>query len=77
MISLNFFQLIGALGAILISIGVLLRERKVEDILYLIGGICLEIYSLHLGDLIFIVLQLVFIFATVFDLCRLRKKGRK
>ena len=63
----------GALGLILITIGVLIKDRKKEDILYIIGGIFLESYSLFIGDPIFITLQIIFILAAGYDLYNLKK----
>lgn len=44
--------------------------------LYIIGGICLEIYSIYLHDLIFIILQIVFTLAAVYDLVKSPVKVR-
>jgi lipid-A-disaccharide synthase-like uncharacterized protein len=55
------FKGIGALGILLVSLGVLKSEKKLGSLFYLMGGICLEIYSIHLGDDVFIVLQGLFI----------------
>lgn len=63
---MNIFKFIGAMGLILISIGVITQKRKSEDVLYIIGGICLEIYSIYLGDVIFIVLQIIFTVSAIF-----------
>jgi hypothetical protein len=59
--------LIGALGLILISIGVLNKSRRTQDLFYLAGGLCLEAYSIHLGNWIFIILQLIFTAAAIYD----------
>ena len=61
------FKLIGALGIILISAGILVRKRKNEDIFYIFGGICLEIYSIFIGDLIFIILEAIFVLTALYD----------
>jgi hypothetical protein len=67
-----YFKLIGALGIVLISIGILAKKRKVQDIYYILGGICLEIYSISVGDLIFIILQIIFTLAAVFDFVKIQ-----
>jgi len=46
----DIFKIIGALGIILISIGIVVKRRKIQDIFYIFGGICLEIYSIYIGD---------------------------
>lgn len=71
---MNIFKLIGAFGLLLISIGIITKERKRQDILYIIGGVCLEIYSIYLGDIIFIILQIIFTLAAIYDLALIQKK---
>jgi len=68
------FKIIGALGIILISIGIINKKRKVQNIYFICGGLCLEIYSIYIQDLIFIVLQIIFILAAIYDLTKLSKK---
>ena len=68
------FKIIGALGLILISAGILTKERERQDQLYIAGGILLEIYSIYLQDIIFIVLQIVFTVAAVYDLYKVKAK---
>jgi hypothetical protein len=65
---MNLFKTIGAIGLILISVGILNKNRKHQDVLYIIGGIGLEIYSLYLKDIIFIILQVVFTGFSIYDL---------
>ena len=71
--NLDAFKLIGALGLVLICAGLLLKNRKHQNILYIIGGVCLEVYSIYLRDTIFIILQIVFIIAAVYDLLKIKK----
>lgn len=61
------WKLIGALGILLVAIGILRKDRKQQDLFYMAGGICLEIYSIVIQDVIFIILQLIFIAAAVYD----------
>ena len=70
---MEIFQIMGALGLIMITIGVLIKDREKEDILYIFGGIFLEAYSLSIGDPIFITLQIIFILAAGYDLYTLKK----
>jgi len=72
-----FFKAFGFLGLVLIIAGVLMRGRKHQDVFYIFGGILLEVYSLSIGDLIFIVLQLAFTVAAIFDFFKKRtsRKG--
>jgi len=73
---MSIFKFIGALGLLLISIGIVNKKRFIQEILYIIGGICLEIYSIHLGDLIFIILQIIFIMAAIYDSIKLRRSEK-
>lgn len=75
---INIFHLIGALGLIFIIIGVLIkeRERRKRNILYIIGGIFLASYSIYIKDIIFIILQFVFIIVSVYDLTLQTKKAK-
>jgi len=52
-----------------------LRVKYIYPLLVL-GGICLEIYSIHIGDLVFIILQGVFILSSIYGWIRLRKHIR-
>jgi len=69
---MDFFEVIGALGLVLISIGIIIKKRKAQDIFYICGGICLETYSIYIGNIIFIILQIIFILAAAFDLIRVQ-----
>lgn len=66
----TLFKLIGAAGLLLISVGIITKKRSRQDWLYIAGGLCLEAYSIYLGDLIFIILQVVFTVAAAYDLLR-------
>ncbi len=72
------FKLIGILGLLLISVGVLARKRIAQEPYFIFGGIALLAYSISIGDWVFIVLQVVFIAASVYELVKLeRVKKRK
>ena len=71
-LSFNVYKLIGALGLLAIILGNLFvstNKRKLKKHVYplfLVGGICLEIYSIYIQDIIFIILQLVFIIVAIY-----------
>lgn len=65
---MDVFKIIGALGIILISIAILVKKRTTRNILYICGGVCLEIYSIYIKDAVFIILQIIFLGVAVFDL---------
>ena len=66
------FRVIGALGLIFITIGVITKDRKKQNIYFIIGGVLLESYSIYLRDIIFIPLQPIFISAAIYDLHHLK-----
>jgi lipid-A-disaccharide synthase-like uncharacterized protein len=74
----NLFQIIGALGLIFIILGTFLISLKKKTNrrhiypLLLIGGIYLEIYSIYIQDIIFIILQGVYILVTIYGLIKLK-----
>ncbi|MBU2562538.1 MAG: hypothetical protein KKF68_02670 [Nanoarchaeota archaeon] len=67
---IDYFVIIGALGLILISLGILTRKRKKQDKFYIVGGIGLLIYSVSLINFIFIILQTIFILSASYDLIK-------
>jgi len=79
-LSFNVYKLIGALGLLAIILGNLFvsaNKRKLKKYVYplfLIGGICLEVYSIYIQDIIFIILQAVFIVASIYGLTKYDKR---
>jgi len=71
---LDFLSII--LGTILISSKKNIRRRYTYPLLIL-GGILLEIYSIYIQDLIFIILQAVFIISAIYGLIKINEKHRK
>ena len=71
------FKALGIIGLILIILGVLSKRKKGEDALFLVGGIFLITYSIFIKDMIFIVLQAVFILASGYELFIANKKKKK
>lgn len=71
---LNIFKIIGAAGILFISVGIITKKRKTEDILYIIGGLCLETYSIYIGDVLFIILQIIFTLSSIYDFTKGRLK---
>ena len=64
---MGWMVMVGALGVLFISLGVLTKERKKQDIYYILGGCCVLGYSIYLKDLVFILLQVIFIIAALYD----------
>ncbi len=77
---INTFHIIAIIGLVAIILGTFmvsmkkrLRRRYTYPLLIL-GGICLEIYSIYINDLIFIILQGVFIISSIYGLIRINEK---
>ncbi len=68
------FKLIGAIGLILITVGVVVKNRVNQNIYFIAGGVFLEAYSIYLKDPVFIPLQIIFIVAAIYELYQLKKK---
>ncbi len=76
MSSLILFKIVGVFGLLLICIAMVVKKRSVRDIFSLLGGTGLLIYSIYLHDLIFIVLQSVYIMVVGFDMIKESRKNR-
>ena len=72
---INIFTIIATIGLLSISIGVsTILSKKYSYLLLILGGICLEVYSIYIGDLIFIILQGVFIISSTYGLIKINEK---
>lgn len=63
----------GIIGLLLITKGIFIRGHRHQSLIFAIGGIFLLVYSAYLRDLIFIVLQTVFIVSSVYEWRAMRK----
>jgi len=70
------FIIFGIIGLLIISFAIWFRNERKQDILFVIGGISLLIYSISIRDLIFIILQVVFIISALIELLPLRGKDK-
>lgn len=71
---MNIWRVLGVIGMLLVSTGILQRQNKRNrNILFLFGGLLLLCYSIYLRDILFIVLQLVFSGAAVYELITTKK----
>jgi lipid-A-disaccharide synthase-like uncharacterized protein len=64
---MNTFKLIGIMGLVLICLGMVVKNRKTRDTLSFFGGVGLLIYSIYLKDIIFIILQAIYIIVVTVD----------
>lgn len=74
MAAVVIFKICGAIGLVIISISVLIKNEKRQDVLFILGGLFLLAYSSYLRDPIFIILQIVFIVVAAAELVKLSRK---
>ena len=70
---MSMYKFIGVIGLVAIIVGIVLKNRQQRNMVYIVGGIALTIYSVWIGDWIFILLQVVFTGVALFDLIRHKK----
>ena len=63
----------GIIGLLLISYGLWMKNEKRQDLIFILGGISLLVYSIYINDVIFIVLQIIFTISALIELIRLKK----
>lgn len=64
----------GIIGLLIISFSIWLKNERLQDVLFVAGGISLLVYSIHIKDVIFIILQVVFIASALVELLQLKQK---
>ncbi|MCK5603308.1 hypothetical protein KAR91_15600, partial [Candidatus Pacearchaeota archaeon] len=69
------FKILGAIGLLFITMGVLVKDRAKQNIFFIFGGLLLLSYSAWLQDPIFIPLQIIFTIAAIYELYCLKKKA--
>jgi len=67
-------KVIGAIGLILIIIGVWVKKEKKQDWFFIFGSLGLLTYSIQIKDPIFIPLQIIFLISSSYELYKLNKK---
>ncbi len=70
------FIIFGIIGLIIISVAVWIKSEKRQDLLFIIGGVSLLIYSVSIKDIIFSTLQVVFIISALIEMLKLKKSKR-
>ena len=63
----------GVIGLIIISVAIWIKNEKRQDILFIIGGLFLLLYSISIKNVIFSVLQTVFILSAFIEVVRMKK----
>jgi len=64
----------GIIGLIVISYAIWIKNERKQDFLFIIGGLALLSYSFYQKDLIFFILQIVFIVSASVELLKLKKR---
>jgi len=62
----------GIIGLLVISYAIWIKDEKRQNILFIVGGVALLFYSLFIKDVIFIVLQIIFILSALVEIIRKR-----
>ena len=71
------FIIIAVVGLLCVTAGVLQRNEFKSDILYVIGGIFLAAYSIYIKNWVFIVLQIIFILGSLYEILKIKKEKHK
>ena len=69
-------KIIGTMGLVFITVGVVSKNRFRQNIYFIIGGLLLEVYAVYLKDMVFIPLQIIFVIASAYELYHLKKKKK-
>ena len=67
------FKILGALGMVLISCGIITKNNLLHTWLFITGGLLLLAYSISLRDPIFIPLQIIFILSSIYEAYKPKK----
>jgi len=71
-----FVKIMGAIGLLLITSGIFIKNEIKQDWIFIAGGFGLLIYSLWLKDPIFVPLQIIYIGASLYEIIILTKKKK-
>ena len=67
-------KILGALGLLLITWGIFVKNDTKQAYFFAAGGLLLLIYSIYLKDLIFIPLQTIFTLASIYKIKKTKQK---
>jgi len=65
----------GIIGLIIISYAIWLKNETKQNVLFVIGGVCLLIYSFLIDNLIFMILQAVFVLSAAIEIAKKSKSN--
>ncbi|MFA7245021.1 MAG: hypothetical protein WC070_02455 [Candidatus Magasanikbacteria bacterium] len=63
----TIIYVVAALGIILITYGVFLETERRQDLVFLVGALCLFVYALYIGNRVFMVAMAGFGFASLVE----------
>lgn len=66
-------DIFGIIGVVIIAIAVWVKNERKQDILFILGGLFLLVYSIAIHNLIFIVLQIIFSGSALIEFIKLKK----
>ncbi len=67
---MDIYTFVGILGLVIISISVYSQKKYIEDLLYILGGASLFLYSYYIADFIFIIFSVLFVISAFVHLFR-------
>jgi len=67
----------GAIGLLCITSGIFIAQELRRDLVFMLGGSLLLVYSIALRDPVFIPLQIIFILASGFNILRRHSRRAK
>ena len=76
MLTFDIFPILGAAGLVVISAAVWIKKEERQNILFIIGGALLLVYSIYIESVIFSVLQVVFMLSSLIELIQIRRKDK-
>lgn len=65
----------GAIGLVVVSVAIWIRNEKRQDVLFIVGGLFLLVYSIGIKSIIFSALQVVFVVSALAELVKLKDKN--
>jgi len=71
-----FFIIIAVIGVLLATIGIIGRSELKSDYFHLVAGLCLVTYSIYIKDIVFIILQIIFMSGALYEIVKIRKEKK-
>jgi len=66
-------QVLGIIGLLIVSVSIWDKKEARQDVLFVVGGMLLLIYSVSIGNAIFSILQVVFMLSALVELLKIKK----